>query len=61
MNEFDIDKAYVSPYDDFLNKFDETHVLSASQLQEIKTYKRIFALRDSADKHTDQSLAWKEF
>ena len=43
----DIDKTYVSPYDQFLFNFDATHEKSASQLKEIKKYKRIFALRDT--------------
>ncbi|HBI21026.1 MAG TPA: hypothetical protein DDY37_00300 [Legionella sp.] len=43
----DIDKTYVSPYDRFLFEFDATHEKSASQLKEIKKYKRIFALRDT--------------
>ncbi|MCX7118526.1 MAG: hypothetical protein NTZ86_01440 [Legionellales bacterium] len=49
MNEFDIDKAYVSTYDEFLKKFDREHDLTESQLKEIKTYQRINALRDGTD------------
>ncbi len=49
MTEHDINKAYVSPYDTFLKRFDSTHDLSASQLKEIKKYKRIFNLRDNAE------------
>lgn len=48
MTSYDIDKAYVSPYDRFLFEFDANHEKSASQLKEIKKYKRIFALRDTA-------------
>ena len=46
MNQQDIDKAYVSPYDRFLFEFDATHPRSVAQLQEIAKYQRIFELRD---------------
>lgn len=48
MSSYDIDKAYVSPYDQFFYEFDAKHEKSASQLKEIKKYERIFALRDKA-------------
>lgn len=47
MTRHDINKAYVSPYDKFLKRFDRKHELSASQLKEIKKYSRIFNLRDN--------------
>lgn len=47
MNSYDIDKAYVSPYDQFFYSFDANHEKSASQLKEIQKYQRIFALRDT--------------
>ncbi len=47
MNSYDIDKAYVSPYDRFLFEFNATHENSASQLKEIKKYQKIFAMRDA--------------
>lgn len=58
MTSYDIDKAYVSPYDRFLFEFDANHEKSASQLKEIKKYKRIFALRDTptAESIEDNSL-----
>lgn len=61
MNSDDIDKAYISPYDEFLAKFDSTHVLSESQLKEMQTYKRIFALRDGTQDPTDPSKLWEKF
>lgn len=48
MNKDEIDKAYVSPYDEFLFNFDAKHEKSISQLKEIKKYQRIFQLRDEA-------------
>ena len=47
MNQQDIDKAYVSPYDRFLFEFDSTHPRTSSQLQEIKKHQRITELRDN--------------
>ncbi len=61
MNEFDIDKAYVSPYDKFLAKFDREHALSESQLKEIKTYQRINALRDGVVQPSDTEKLWDKF
>ncbi|PJD92520.1 MAG: hypothetical protein CK424_05295 [Legionella sp.] len=61
MNEQDIDKAYVSPYDKFLAKFDHEHPLSESQLKEIKTYQRINALRDGTTKPADADDLWEAF
>lgn len=61
MNEFDIDKAYVSLYDKFLAKFDREHDLSTSQLKEIHTYRRIFALRDGNEVTLDSGKLWEEF
>ncbi len=61
MNSDDIDKAYISPYDEFLAKFDSTHGLSESQLKEIKTYQRIFALRDGSSEAANPSEVWDKF
>ena len=61
MNNHDIDKAYVSPYDRFLFEFDATHPKSASQLKEINKYKRIAALRDESNPNIDEKEIWKEF
>lgn len=63
MNEFDIDKAYISPYDKMLKKFDQEHPLSESQLQEINKYKRINALRDAPANTNAENTAvfWEEF
>ncbi len=61
MNKNDIDKAFVSPYDKFLFEFDATHAKSASQINEINKYKRIFTLRDTADKNPSKHEIWDEF
>lgn len=57
----DIDKAYVSPYDKFLFEFDAQHAKSASQLKEIKKYKRIFTLRDKAHANALPEEIWVDF
>ena len=57
----DINKAYVSPYDEFLFRFDHTHPKSASQIQEIKKYERIFRLRDEKDVVLEEKVIWEEF
>lgn len=58
----DVNKAYISPYDIFLRKFDKTHEKSASQLAEIKKFEHIFALRDNpnADLSHDVELAFAQ-
>lgn len=62
MNEFDIDKAYVSPYDKLLRQFDQEHAPSESQLQEINKYKRINALRDNGlTEDSKSSTEWEKF
>ncbi len=61
MSSYDIDKAYVSPYDRFLFEFDACHEKSASQLKEIKKHERIFAMRDEAIPVKVQNSAFKDF
>lgn len=61
MNEFDIDKAYISTYDEYLQKFDREHALTESQLKEIKTYQRINALRDGTEPVAPSTTTWDEF
>lgn len=61
MNQYDVDKAYVSPYDQLFYKFDATHPKSESQLKEIKKYKRIFALRDTQEQTEDTKEIWSDF
>lgn len=61
MNNQDIDKDYVSPYDRFLFEFDATHEKSASQLKEIKKFKRIHELRDNPDAQQDKGVIWEDF
>lgn len=46
MNPLDLDKAYVSPYDRFMRKFDATHEKTESQIVEILKHQRIAQLRD---------------
>ncbi len=46
-NSKDINKNYVSSYDNFLYTFDLKHKQSTSQLQEIKKHQRIANLRDN--------------
>lgn len=61
MTNYDIDKAYVSPYDRFLFEFDACHEKSASQLKEIKKYQRLFAQRDQATLSREQDILFKDF
>lgn len=61
MNKPDIDKAYVSPYDEFLFRFDRDHAKSASQLAEINKHKRIAALRDNKQEGQQTPPIWEEF
>ena len=61
MNEVDINKAYVSVYDEFLAKFDRDHAPSASQLKEIKACARIAALRDGTDIPSEGDDVWEGF
>ncbi|KTC64498.1 Uncharacterised protein (plasmid) [Legionella adelaidensis] len=61
MSSYDIDKAYVSPFDRFLFEYDATHEKSASQLAEIKKHARISALRDNPDLEAKSEEIWKEF
>lgn len=61
MTKYDIDKAYVSPYDQFLYAFDATHEKSPSQLKEIKKHQRIFALRDDDTLKKEAQEIWSNF
>ena len=61
MNNLDIDKAYVSPYDRFLFEFDATHEKSVSQLKEIIKYQRIFAMRDQPITNVKSDEVWTDF
>ena len=56
MSTQDIDKAYVSPYDQFLFRFDKEHKKSPSQIKEIKKHERIFELRDKPDAVQEEIL-----
>ncbi len=61
MNQLDIDKAYVSPYDRFLYEFDACHEKSASQMKEIKKFQEIFAKRDHATPASEKDEIFKNF
>jgi hypothetical protein len=54
--------GYVSEVDKFLAKFDAEHPKkSASQLQEIKKYQRIFQLRDNPTPKEEKGKIWQDF
>ena len=61
MNPLDIDKAYVSPYDEFMYTFDATHEKTASQLQEIKKHQRVASLRDNPRTTENGEEIWDKF
>jgi hypothetical protein len=61
MSQYDIDKAYISPYDRFLFEWDLTHEETPSQLKEIQKNQRIAKLRDEAQIMVDGELIWKAF
>ena len=61
MNQPDIDKAYISPYDQLLYTFDQTHPPSASQREEIEKHKHIAACRDDPNATSPESLLWPAF
>lgn len=61
MTKHDLDKAYVSPIDKFLYRFDADHEKSASQMKEIQKYQRINALRDNPDLPELESEIWRGF
>ena len=61
MSKHDINKAYVSPYDKFLAKFDKDHLKSPSQLKEIKKHRRIALLRDKSDPILREDNIWEDF
>lgn len=60
-NDIDIDKAYVSPYDQFLFEFDAKHAKSASQIKEIKKHECIALMRDNKNYSEEKSEIWTEF
>jgi hypothetical protein len=57
----DINKAYVSPYDQFLFEFDATHPKTASQIKETEKHKRIADMRDNKDYTDKQGEIWEGF
>lgn len=61
MSAQDIDKFYVSPYDQFMYEFDASHEKSASQQKEIKKHQRIADLRDHAKPKEQREKIWKGF
>lgn len=61
MSKHDINKAYVSPYDRFLYKYDATHDKTESQLKEIIKHQRIAILRDDPDAIEVEEEVWTGF
>lgn len=61
MSTSDLDKFYVSPYDQFLFEFDANHKPSESQLSEIKKHQRIAKMRDNADYIDEKGEIWESF
>lgn len=61
MTDNNIDKAYVSPIDKFLYKYDATHEKTASQLKEIKKAERIAKLRDNVKPEDGEGEIWGGF
>ena len=60
-NPFDINKSYVSPYDEFLAEFENNHELSLSQQQERTKHSRIAKLRDKSQLENASGEIWDEF
>lgn len=58
MSKNKVQRNYVSPLDQFLANFDQEHPgLSKSQKKEIAKYRRIYHLRDDAErKESDSKL-----
>lgn len=61
MSMFDLDKAYVSPYDKFMRQFDTTHAKTPSQLKEIEKHQRIAHLRDNPSSEGEAVVLWEAF
>jgi hypothetical protein len=61
MSTRSLDKAYVSPYDQFLYGFDATHAKTPSQEKEIKKNKRIAKLRDDPAAALTTDKLWDKF
>jgi predicted Zn-dependent protease len=57
----DIERSYVSPYDQFLFEFDATHPNTPSQIKEIQKNARIAALRDNPAPEPEGKAVWTEF
>lgn len=57
----DIDKSYISPYDEFLFAFDRKNAKSVSQKKEIEKHRRIAELRDNPDVAEKHGQIWDEF
>ncbi len=61
MNNQDLDKAYVSPYDSFFFEFDAHHAKSESQIKEIEKHARIARMRDDAHYQDEAGGIWEGF
>ena len=57
-----LNKHYVSPIDQYLGKFDQTHTKTLSQLTEFNKYQQIYDWRDHAKVSKKPSAdVWKDF
>lgn len=61
MSSNDIDKSYVSPYDQFLSEFDACHSKSDSQVKEHLKHQKIAAMRDNSDYSDEKTQIWEDF
>lgn len=61
MNQVDLDKFYVSPYDKMFHGFDQKREKSASQQKEIDKHARIARLRDDPTAHEGDKDIWEGF
>lgn len=57
----DIDKSYISPYDEFLFDFDKKNPKTISQQKEIEKHRRIAALRDNPAVAEQEGKLWDAF
>ena len=57
----EIDKKYVSPYDQLLHGFDATHALTTSQQCEIDKHEQIFKQRDHVNTDAEKNILWDKF
>lgn len=61
MSDNEINKFYVSPYDEFMYEFDAKHPKSASQQEEIAKHQRLHRIRDDKEYVEPKSGIWEGF